>query len=51
MDTLVIVHIGHALDLLGVLLGLLRLLGLRGNQLLKMLHLVLQVCCLSLTHL
>jgi hypothetical protein len=37
MDTLVIIHIRHALDLL----GLLRLLGLWGNQLLKMLHLVL----------
>jgi hypothetical protein len=48
MDTLVIVHIGYALDLLGVLLGLLRLWG---NQLLKVLHLVLQVCCLSLTRL
>jgi hypothetical protein len=47
MDNLVVIHIGHALDLLRVLLGLLRLWG---NQLLKVLHLVLQVCCLSLTH-
>jgi hypothetical protein len=45
MNNLVIVHIGHALDLLGVLLGLLR------NQLLKVLYLVLQVYCLSLTRL
>jgi hypothetical protein len=51
MDNLVVVHTGHALDLLGVLLGLLRLLGLQGDQLLKVLHLVLQVCSLSLTHL
>jgi hypothetical protein len=49
MDNLVINHIGHALNLLGVLLRLLKLLGLRGNQLLKVLYLVLQVCCLSLT--
>ena len=48
MDTLVIVHIEHALNLLGVFL---RLLRLQGNQLLKVLHLVLQVCCLSLTRL
>jgi hypothetical protein len=41
MDTIVIVHIGHTLDLLGVLLGLLRLLELRGNQLLKVPYLVL----------
>jgi hypothetical protein len=51
MDNLVVLHIGHALDLLGVLLGLLRLLELLGNQLLQMLHLVLQVCDLSLTRL
>jgi hypothetical protein len=44
MDNLVIVHIRHALDLLG-------LLRLWGNQLLKVLHLVLQVYCLSLTRL
>jgi hypothetical protein len=37
MDSLVIVHIRHALNLLGVL-GLLRLWG---NQLLKVLYLVL----------
>jgi hypothetical protein len=43
MDTLVVVHIGHALDLLRVLLGF------RGNQLLKVSYLVLQVHCLSLT--
>jgi hypothetical protein len=48
MNNLVIVHIGHALDLLGVLLGLLMLLR---NQLLKVLYLVLQVYCLSLTRL
>jgi hypothetical protein len=47
MDNLVIVHTGHALDLL----GLLRLLGLRRDQLLQVLHLVLQVYSLSLTHL
>jgi hypothetical protein len=45
-DSLVIIHIRHALNLLGVLLRLLRLWG---NQPLKVLHLVLQVCCLSLT--
>jgi hypothetical protein len=45
MDNLVIVHTGHALDLLGVLLGL------RGDQLLQVLHLVLQVCSLSLARL
>jgi hypothetical protein len=33
MDNLVIVYTGHALDLLGVLLGLLRLLRLWGGQL------------------
>jgi hypothetical protein len=43
MDTLVIVHIEHALDLLEVLLRLLRLLGLWGNQLIK----VLYWCCKS----
>jgi hypothetical protein len=37
MDNLVIVHTGHALDLLEILLGLLRLLGLRGDQLLLVL--------------
>jgi hypothetical protein len=45
-DSLVVIHIGHALDLLGVLLRLLRLWG---NQPLNVLHLVLQVSCLSLT--
>jgi hypothetical protein len=45
MDTLIVLHTGHALDLLRVLLGLL------GDQLLQMLHLVLQVYGLSLTHL
>jgi hypothetical protein len=35
MDNLVIVHTGHALNLLGVLLGL------RRDQLLQVLHLVL----------
>jgi hypothetical protein len=51
MDNLVIVHTGHTLDLLRVLLGLLRLLGLRWDQLLQVLHLVLQVTGLSLTRL
>jgi hypothetical protein len=48
MDNLVIVHTGHILDLLGILL---RLLGLRRDQLLQVLHLVLQVGDLSLTRL
>jgi hypothetical protein len=47
MNNLVVIHTGHALDLLGVL----RLLGLWENQHLKVLHLVLQVCSMSLTHL
>jgi hypothetical protein len=34
MDSLVVVHIEHALDLLRILLRLLRLLGLRRDQLL-----------------
>jgi hypothetical protein len=38
MDNLVVVHTGHALDLLGILLGLLRLWR---DQLLQVLHLVL----------
>jgi hypothetical protein len=37
MDNLVVVHTGHTLNLLGVLLGLWR------DQLLQVLHLVLQV--------
>jgi hypothetical protein len=49
MDNLVILHIGHGLDLLGVLLWLLSLLGFMGNQLLQVLHLVLLVYGLSLT--
>jgi hypothetical protein len=48
MDNLVIVHTGHTLDLLEILLGLLRL---RRDQLQQVLHLVLQVSGLSLTHL
>jgi hypothetical protein len=48
MDTLVVLHIGHALDLLGVLL---LLLSLQRDKLLQVLHLVLQVYGLSLTHL
>jgi hypothetical protein len=47
MDNVVIVHTRHALDLL----GLLRFLGLWKDQLLQVLHLVLQVCGLSLTRL
>jgi hypothetical protein len=34
MDNLVVLHTGHAIDLLEVLLGLLSLLGLLGDQLL-----------------
>jgi hypothetical protein len=44
MDNLVIVHTGHALDLL-------RVHRFWRNQLLQVLHLMLQVCGLSLTHL
>jgi hypothetical protein len=54
MDNLVVLHNGQALDLLGVLLKLLRLprlLGLLGDQLLQVLHLVLQICGLSLDRL
>jgi hypothetical protein len=40
MDNLV-VYTGHALDLLGVLLGLLRLVRLWRDQLQQVLHLVL----------
>jgi hypothetical protein len=48
MDNLVVHHTKHALDLLGVLLGLLRLLG---NKLLHVLYLILQFCSLGLTRL
>jgi hypothetical protein len=48
MDNLVVLHTGYALDLPGVLLKLLRLIR---DQLLQVLHLVLQVGGLSLTHL
>jgi hypothetical protein len=41
MDNLVVLHTGHALDLLRVLLRLLRLLRLLGDKLLQVLHLVL----------
>jgi hypothetical protein len=41
MNNLVVIHIRHALDLLGLL----------GDQLLQVLYLVLQVCGLNLTHL
>jgi hypothetical protein len=51
MDNLVIVHTGHAQNLLRVLLGLLRLLGLWRDQLLQVLHLMFQVSGLSLTRL
>jgi hypothetical protein len=44
MDNLGVLHTGYALDLLG-LLWLLR------DQLLQMLNCMLQLCCLSLTHL
>jgi hypothetical protein len=48
MDNLVVLHTGHALDLLRILL---RLLGLWRDQLLQVLHLMLQVGGLSLTYL
>jgi hypothetical protein len=48
MDNLVVFHPEHTLDLLRVLL---RLLKLRRDQLLQLLHLVLQVNGMSLTHL
>jgi hypothetical protein len=51
MDSLVVIHTGHAIDLLGVLLGLLRFLRLQRDQLLQVLHPVLQVYGPSLTHL
>jgi hypothetical protein len=51
MENLVVLHSGHALDLLGVLLGLLRLLGLLGKQFIYVLYLVLQLGSLSLTRL
>jgi hypothetical protein len=44
MDNLVVLHTGHVFDLLGVL-------GFLGDQLLQVLHLMLQVCGLRLTHL
>jgi hypothetical protein len=47
MDNLVVVHTGHALNLLGHI----RLLGLLRDELLQVLHLMLQVYGLSLTHL
>jgi hypothetical protein len=50
MDNLVVLHTGHALDLLRVL-GFLRLLRLLRDQLLQMLDSVLQHSSLSLTHL
>jgi hypothetical protein len=46
-DNLVVLHTGYTLDLFGIL----RLLGLLGNQLLRVLYLVLQVYGLSLTRL
>jgi hypothetical protein len=48
MDNLVVLHTKHALDLLGVHLGL---LGLLGDQILYVLYLMLQLHSLSLTHL
>jgi hypothetical protein len=48
MNNLVVLHIGHALDLLRVLLRLLRLLR---DQLLQMLYRMLQLYRLSLTRL
>jgi hypothetical protein len=47
MDNLVVLHTGHALNLIGVLLRLIRLLR---DQLLQMLDRVLQLDGLSLTH-
>jgi hypothetical protein len=53
MEGMIIAEVlmSSTLDLLGVLLGLLRLLGLRRDQFLHVLHLMLQVCGLSLTRL
>jgi hypothetical protein len=48
MDNLVVLYTGHTLDLLGVLLRLLRLLG---GQLLQVLDRILLLYGLSLTHL
>jgi hypothetical protein len=48
MDNLLVLHTGHALDLLGVFLGLLQL---QRDQLLQMLDRVLQLGDLSLTRL
>jgi hypothetical protein len=50
MDNLVVLHTGHALDLLRLLLELLRLPQLLRDQLLQMLDCVLQLNGLSLTH-
>jgi hypothetical protein len=49
MNNLVVLHRGHALDLLRVLLELLRLLQLLRDQLQQMLDRVLQLGSLSLT--
>jgi hypothetical protein len=51
MDNLVVLHTVHVLDLLGILLGLLRLPRLLGDQLLQVLYLMLQLCGMSLTRL
>jgi hypothetical protein len=51
MNNLVVLHIGHALDLLRVLLRLLKLLRLLRDQLLQMLYHMLQLYRLSLTRL
>jgi hypothetical protein len=48
MDNLVVLHTGHALNLLRILLKLIRLLE---NQLLQVLNHILQLCSLSLTRL
>jgi hypothetical protein len=48
MNNIVVLHTGQALNLLGVLLRHLRLLG---DQLLQVLYLMLQLCSLGLTRL
>jgi hypothetical protein len=48
MDNLVVLHTGHALDLLRILLRLLMLLG---DQLMQVLYLILHLCGLSQTRL